>query len=195
MISAIYTGSEKITENFFGPSPIPGAHSATSTTKVAFIYRIMIFFFFALQSWTLINSEVFVRTSALRINSDKVACTKQRRQTSAVNPHLDLQQSWTPTLPGNKCIFHGRHVRATRKTNSSRKWMPIKYRFAFLESERWRRLKKHFLKTTNNINCFLSFEWSVYMIQSTILYTFLVNKCHSLFWMGSIKLLLTCFYK
>lgn len=49
------------------------------------------------------------------INTDKAACAKRARQTAAVNSQLDLRRSWMATEPGNKCIFHGRHVRARRK--------------------------------------------------------------------------------
>lgn len=61
----------------------------------------------------LINWEgCWMHLHTYHINTDKVACAKQARQTAAVNSQLDLRQSWMVTEPGNKCIFHGRHVRA-----------------------------------------------------------------------------------
>lgn len=69
--------------------------------------------FFALHSWMLINWEgCWMHLHTYHINTDKAACAKQARQTAAVNSQLDLRQSWTATEPRNKCIFHGRCVRA-----------------------------------------------------------------------------------
>lgn len=79
--------------------------------------------FFASQSWMLINWEgCWVDLHSYHINTDKVACAKQARQVSAVNSQFDLRQSWMATEPGNKCIFHGRHVRARgEQTNTENK--------------------------------------------------------------------------
>lgn len=52
------------------------------------------------------------------INTDKVACAKQARQTAAVNSQLDLRQSGMVTEPENKCIFHVMHVRAQTSTEN-----------------------------------------------------------------------------
>lgn len=61
----------------------------------------------------LINWEGFwMHLHTYHINTDKVACAKQARQTAAVNSQLDLRQSWMVTEPGNKRIFHRMHVRA-----------------------------------------------------------------------------------
>lgn len=69
--------------------------------------------FFALQSPMIINWEgCWMHLHTYHINTDKVACAKQARQTASFNSQLDLRQSWTATEQGNKCIFHGRHVRA-----------------------------------------------------------------------------------
>lgn len=66
------------------------------------------------------------------IYTDKADSAEQARQTAVVNPQVDLRQSWMATRPGDKCIFHGGHVRARREQTSRKKIDAHKYGFPCL---------------------------------------------------------------
>lgn len=75
--------------------------------------------FFALRSQMLINWEgSWMYLHTYHINTDKADSAKRARQTAAVNSQVNLWQSWMATEPGNKSIFHGRHVQARGEQTS-----------------------------------------------------------------------------
>ena len=99
-----------------------------------FSYSVIYLFIFCFALKMLINwGGCRMHLHTYHINTDKAIGAKRARQTAAVNSQPDLRQSWMATEPGNKCIFHGRHVGAWGETNQYRKLMLIKYWLSCLE--------------------------------------------------------------